>query len=65
MFYLIKTWKIVNYDNYATRYTAGETVSDVVNSLENYATILFKWFDDNFMKASSNKITYFSAWSYL
>ena len=55
MFYFIKTWKTVNYDNDTTRYTAGGTVSDVVNSLANCATILFEWFDDNFLKASSDK----------
>ena len=55
MFYLIETQKTVNYANDTTRYTAGGTVFDVTDSIENCATILFKWIDDNFVKASSDK----------
>ena len=39
----------------ATPYTGGKNTQDVITSLENCALILFKWFENNLMKANSDK----------
>ena len=54
-FYLIETWETANYVDDTSPYTAGGTVVDVINSLEKCAKILFKLFNDDFMKAKSDK----------
>ena len=38
-----------------TPYTGGKNTQDVITSLENCALILFKWFENNLMKANSDK----------
>lgn len=52
---MIETWETTNYVDDTNPYTAGRTVVGVINSLEKCAKILFKLFDDNFMKAKSDK----------
>lgn len=52
---MIETWETANYVDDTSPYTAGRTVVDVINSLEKCAKILFKLFNDNFMKAKSDK----------
>ena len=39
----------------ATPYTTGMTIVGVISSLEACPKILFKWFDNNYIKANSNK----------
>ena len=38
-----------------TPYTGGKNTQDVITSLENCALVLFKWFENNLMKANSDK----------
>ena len=38
-----------------TPYTGGKNIQDVITSLENCALVLFKWFENNLMKANSDK----------
>ena len=52
---MTETWETTNYVDDTNPYTAGRTVVDLINSLEKCAKILFKLFDDNFMKAKSDK----------
>ena len=47
---------MANYTDDTTPYTGGKNTQDVIISLENCALVLFKWFENNLMKANSNKI---------
>ena len=36
-------------------YTLGKNTQDIITSLGNWALVLFKWFENNLMKANSDK----------
>ena len=55
LFYVIRKISIANYADDTTPYTGGQNIYDVIESLENCAIILFRWFENNFMKANSDK----------
>ena len=55
LFWLIEEWETANYADDTTPYTSENTIEDVIKSLEQCSKILFKWFDDNYMKANSDK----------
>ena len=55
LFYKMRKWPIANYADDTTRYTGGKNTQDVIASLENCALVLFKWFENNFVKANSDK----------
>ena len=38
-----------------TPYVTGDSIENVINSLENVSITLFKWFEDNQMKANKDK----------
>ena len=46
---------MANYAYDTTPYTGGKNTQDVITSLENCALVLFKWFENNLMKANSDK----------
>ena len=46
---------MANYTDYTTPYTGGKNTQDVIISLENCALVLFKWFENDLMKANSDK----------
>ena len=46
---------IANYADDTTPYTGGKNSQDVITSLENCVLVLFKWFENNLMKANSDK----------
>ena len=48
-------WPIANYADDTTPYNGGKNTQDVITSLENCALVLFKWFENNLMKANSDK----------
>ena len=50
----MRKWHIVNYADNTTPYTGGINTHDVITSLENCALVLFKWFENNLMKANSH-----------
>ena len=54
LFYLIEKWGTTKYADDTTPRTAARTVVDVIISLKKCATILFKWFNDNFMETNSD-----------
>ena len=51
----MQKWPIANYADDITSYTGGKNTQDVITSLENCALVLFKWFENNLMKANSDK----------
>ena len=55
LFYIMRNWPVANYTDDTTPYTGGKNTQDVITSLENCALILFKWFENNLMKANSDK----------
>ena len=44
-----------SYADDNTPYVTGDSIEDVINSLENVSITLFKWFADNQMKANKGK----------
>ena len=55
LFWFIEAWETANYADDTTPYTSDIKMEDVIKSLEKCSEILFKWFDDNYMKANSDK----------
>ena len=55
LFYIMRNWPVANYADDTTPYTGGKNTQDVITSLENCALVLFKWFENNLMKANSDK----------
>ena len=51
----MQKWPIVNNADDTTPYTGRKNTQDVITSLENCALVLFKWFENNLMKANSDK----------
>ena len=51
----MQKWPIANFADDITSYTGGKNTQDVITSLENCALVLFKWFENNLMKANSDK----------
>ena len=51
----MRKWTIGNYADYTTPYTGGKNTQDVITSLGSCALVLFKWFENNLMKANSDK----------
>ena len=45
----------MNYADDTTLCIGGKNTQDVMSSLENCALVLFKWFENNLMKANSDK----------
>ena len=55
LLYIMRNWPAANYADDTTPYTGGKNTQDVITSLENCALVLFKWFENNLMKANSDK----------
>ena len=55
LFYIMQKWPIVNYADDTTLYIGGKNIQDVITLLENCALVLFKWFENNSIKANSGK----------
>ena len=51
----MRKWTIGNYADYTTPYTGGKNTQDVITSLGSCVLVLFKWFENNLMKANSDK----------
>ena len=56
LLHIMRKWPIANYAGDTTSYNGGKNTQDVIRLLENCALVLFKWFENNFMKANSDKI---------
>ena len=54
LFYIMRNWHVANYADGTTPYTSGKNTQDVITSLENSALVLFRWFENNLMKANSD-----------
>ena len=54
-FYIMRKWPIANYVDDTILYIGGKNTRDVITSLESCALVLFKWFENNLMKANSDK----------
>ena len=55
MFYFLEDYDIANYADDSTPYNAENNVQSVVNNLEHSSSILFKWFNNNYMKVNTGK----------
>ena len=55
LFYECKGSNIANYADDTTPYTSGENIRAVISVLQSSAFRLFKWFENNHMKASPGK----------
>ena len=55
LLYIMRNWPVANYADDTAPYTGGKNTQDVITSLENCALVLFKWFENNLMKANSDK----------
>ena len=55
LFYLLEDLDITSYANDTTIYTIKEKKEPVINTLEASSLPLFTWFNNNFMKANSDK----------
>ena len=54
-FYLLEDLDIASYADYTTLYTVKENKESIINTLEASSLPLFTWFNNNFMKANSDK----------
>ena len=59
LFYFLQDLDIASYANDATIYTVKENKESVIDKLEASSLPLFTWYDNNFMKANSDKIHIF------
>ena len=59
LFYFLEDLDIVSYADDTTAYTVKEDKESVINTLETSSIILFKWFENNFMKVIVTKVTFF------
>ena len=55
LFYFLEDLDIASYADDTTIYTVKENKESVINTLETSSVILFKWLENNFMKANSDK----------
>ena len=55
LFYECKYSDITNYAEDTTPYSCGENIRVVISELQSLAFRLFKWFEDNHMKANPGK----------
>ena len=51
----MRKWPIANYVDDTILYIGGKNTRDLITSLESCALVLFKWFENNLMKANSDK----------
>ena len=55
MFYFLEDFDIVNYADDSTPYNADKNIEFLVNNLEHFSSILFKWLNDNSLKSNTGK----------
>ena len=55
LFYFLEDLGIVSYADDTTIYTVSEKKESVIRALETSSSLLFGWFNNNFMKANSEK----------
>ena len=53
LFYFLEGTDIANYADDITPYNVNSTQELVINELEKTFSILFKWFNNNYMKVNS------------
>ena len=55
LFYFLEDLDIASYEDDTAIYTVKENKESVINTLEASSLPLFTWFNNNFMKATSDK----------
>ena len=55
LFYFLEDLDIASYANDTTIYMVNEKNESVISALETSSSLLFGWFNNNFMKANSDK----------
>ena len=55
LFYFLEDLEIASYTDDTAIYTVSETKESVIRTLETSSSLLFGWFNNNFMKANSDK----------
>ena len=54
MFYFLEDFDIANHAEDSTPYNADKNAESVFNNLEHLSSIIFKWFNDNYMKVNTS-----------
>ena len=55
MFYLLEDFHYANYADDSTRYNEDKSTGFIVNDLEQWSSIIFKWPNENHMKGNNDK----------
>ena len=55
LFFFVNDTYVANYADDTTLYIAEDTIPEVIEALENCSKVLFTWFQNNGMKANSDK----------
>ena len=55
LFFFVNDTYVANYADDTTPYIAEDTIPEVIEALENCSKVLFTWFQNNGMKANSDK----------
>ena len=55
MFCFLQDSDIANYADDSTPYHTDKNIGFLINNLENWSSILFKWLNDNYMNVNTDK----------
>ena len=55
MFCFLQDIDIANYADDSTPYDTDKNIGFLINNLENWSSILFKWLNNNYMKVNTDK----------
>ena len=55
LFYIMRKWPIPNDADDTTLYTGNKNIQDVLMPLKSCVLVLLKWFENNLMRANSDK----------
>ena len=58
LFFIMNETDFANYADDTTPYVTGNNLDDVMKKLENHSNKLFRWFEENQMKANKDKVSF-------
>ena len=60
LFYFLEGVSVASYADDTTPYSAYKANDLVIEEIEHFSEVLFKWFDFNYIKINSGKILFYS-----
>ena len=60
LFYFLEGVSVASYADDTTPYSANKTNDLVIEEIEHFSEVLFKWFNLNYIKINSGKILFYS-----